>query len=209
VYCHGRHGSPWFGDKILALRPIALKLGINFFGIDLNNFTTALAMEKEVIKVCSDNNIVPGNLILYGSSMGGYISTKASLEIEKKFNQEGVNFYKETELPERKILGIFLTAPAFYIKPDFYPVQEIKPASTRISIVHGYEDVLIPYQNSQRFAEQFGCELTLLNGGHRLNSQIPKLCELFKRFLDDCVSDSIVEFDKWLLNNPEQTVDED
>lgn len=209
VYSHGRHGSPWYGDKILALRPVALKLGINFLAVDYENGTSLDQLENKLISLCQDRNLVPGDLILYGSSMGGYVATKVSKILEDMFaNEESVSF-RERKLARRKLLGIFLTAPAFYIKPEFYGTQKIEPANTRISIVHGYNDDLIPYQNSIKFSNQFNSELHLIKGGHRLNSQIEKIEKLFSIFLNECIDEAKLSHTKWLEENPSPPLEDD
>jgi fermentation-respiration switch protein FrsA (DUF1100 family) len=59
-----------------------------------------------------------------------------------------------------------LLAPAFYL--DGYNMQEPMTACRDVTIIHGWNDDVVPYENSVRFALQHKAELKLVNDGHRL-----------------------------------------
>ena len=63
VYSHGRFGSPWYGFKIEALRPVALKLGINMVSIRYPEEMTVVEMEQKLFSVVKDDVTIPGDLI--------------------------------------------------------------------------------------------------------------------------------------------------
>ncbi len=65
------------------------------------------------------------DLILVGSNMGGYFSTTAAATLKPK--------------------GIFLLAPAIGL-PGYAGYPEV-PGSTRVSIVHGWQDEVILVEN--------------------------------------------------------------
>jgi hypothetical protein len=106
-------------------------------------------------------------------------------------------------LPRRHVLGQFLVAPAFYIKPDYYPDQSPVPPAIRTAIVHGIDDNVISCDNSIKFAKLSKAQLCLIAGGHRLNSQRDRLCLLFQDFLSDCLSDANDLFAAWVKENPQ------
>lgn len=169
IYSHGRFGSPWYGFKIEALRPVALKMGINMISIRYPEQMAIEEMEDKLFNVIKDDVNVPGDLVLLSSSRGAYISTRISQKIIDLFENEEVRMDDDKTLPQRHLLGQFLIAPAFYIKPDYYPDQNPAPAKEmKTTIVHGFDDNVIDCDNSIRFAKQFKSQLYLIEGGHRM-----------------------------------------
>jgi predicted esterase len=103
--------------------------------------------------------------------MGGYVSTVAS-----------------ARLPAN---GLFLLAPAFYLPG--YQNQDPAPRARRTMIVHGWNDGVVPVQNSIRFARQHRCELYLLEGDHRLNDVLPKVEAIFELFIGQVMAEAVVK----------------
>jgi alpha/beta superfamily hydrolase len=96
-----------------------------------------------------------------GSSLGAHVSAAAS-----------------SNVPVR---GLFLLAPAFFMPgyEQFTPV----PASCPIAIVHGWNDDVVPVENSIRFAKMYKAELHILDSDHRLTANVSQICELLDQFL--------------------------
>lgn len=210
IYSHGRKGSPWYGFKIEALRPIALKMGINMISIRYPEEMPVEEMEDKLFNVIKDDVNVPGDLVLLSSSRGAYISTRISQKIIDLFETEEVRMDDDKTLPKRHLLGQFLIAPAFYIKPDYYPDQNPTPATgMKTTIVHGFDDNVIDCENSIKFAKLFKSQLYLIEGGHRMNSQRDRLCLLFESFLTDSIAQSNQYFEDWLKDNPQETTQPD
>lgn len=206
IYSHGRFGSPWYGFKIEALRPVALKMGINMISIRYPEQMAIEEMEDKLFNVIKDDVNVPGDLVLLSSSRGAYISTRISQKIIDLFENEEVRMDDDKTLPQRHLLGQFLIAPAFYIKPDYYPDQNPAPAKEmKTTIVHGFDDNVIDCDNSIRFAKQFKSQLYLIEGGHRMNSQRDRLCLLFESFMSDSIIKSNSYFNDWIKDNPQET----
>lgn len=204
IYSHGRKGSPWYGFKIEALRPVALKMGINMISIRYPEEMPVEQMEDKLYNVVKDNVNVPGDLVFLSSSRGAYISTRISHKVDELFKTEPVQVDDDKTLPKRNLLGQFLIAPAFYIKPDYYPDQNPTPLKGLMTtIIHGFEDNVIDCKNSVQFSQRFKAQLHLVDGGHRLNSQRDRLCLLFESFLKDCQSNSDKIFADWLKLNPQ------
>lgn len=202
VYSHGRFGSPWYGFKIEALRPVALSLGVNVISVRYPEEMPLSQMEQRLFDTVKDDVNVPGDLVFLSSSRGGYISTRISQQVVDYYANEDTRVDDDKVLPRRHVLGNFLIAPAFYIKPDYYPDQDPIPADVRTTIVHGFDDDVIDCDNSIKFAKRFNTQLYLIEGGHRLNSQRDRLCLLFELFLRDCLVDSNALFEKWEQDNP-------
>ena len=209
VYSHGRFGSPWYGFKIEALRLVALKNGINMISVRYPEEMPVVKMEQKLRSTVKDDVNVPGDLIFLSSSRGAYLSTRVSQEIVDYYATESVRMDDDKVLPRRHVLGQFLIGPAFYIKPDYYIDQNPTPANIKTTIVHGFDDDVISCENSIKFSKLHKCQLYLIEGGHRLNSQRDRLCILFESFLNDCIAQSNSLFAEWEKNNIQPTTQPD
>jgi surfactin synthase thioesterase subunit len=49
--------------------------------------------------------------------------------------------------------------------------------------VHGWHDDIVPVENSIRWAREQRAALHILDGDHRLQEQIPAICQLLAAFL--------------------------
>lgn len=204
VYSHGRFGSPWYGFKIEALRGVALQMGMNIVSVRYPEEMAVEEMEAKLLRTVSDDVIVPGDLVFLSSSRGGYLSTRVANDVIALYASEPDRVDEDKPLPRRHVLGQFLIAPAFYIKPDYYPDQSpAPPCGMKTVIVHGLDDNVIASDNSVRFAQRFKAELHLVAGGHRLNSQRDLLCTLFEEFLRECATNAECHYSKWLDINPQ------
>lgn len=157
-FAHGKESGPW-GSKIVALAEIAKAKGFHVESPDYSDLQDADRRVDRLLKLCGEK----GADVLVGSSMGGYVSTVASSIINP--------------------VGLFLMAPAFYIPG--YAAQEPQPCADNTVIVHGWNDDVVPVENSIRFAQRFRCDLHLVDSDHRLMDQIPVLEKLFAMLLDD------------------------
>ena len=155
---HGQESGPW-GTKISRLAPIAEGLGYAVESLDYRGITDPdRRAEKLLASGAADYSL----LALVGSSMGGYVATVAS----EKLNPA----------------GLFLMAPAFYL--DGFAVRQPVPHAELSVIVHGWEDDVVPVENSIRFARQHLTELHLIHGDHGLNGQIDFIEQVFRDFLE-------------------------
>ena len=158
IFSHGKESGP-NGRKINMMRTVAENLGYKTISIDYSNIddvTSRVSLLEETIDFQRKNDIV-----LVGSSMGGYVSTVVS--------------------NSTNITGLFLLAPALFMKD--YPIQNYKPLASKVEIVHGWSDDIIPFENSVRFAKSNNYSLHLLDDDHRLGGSLPKIAKLFKAFL--------------------------
>lgn len=167
-------------------------------------------MEDKLFDAVKDDVNVPGDVVFLSSSRGAYLSTRVAGRVMELFANEQDRVDDDKPLPRRHVLGQFLIAPAFYIKPEYYPDQSpTPPEGMRTAIVHGLTDDVIDCDHSVRFAKLFNCELHLVDGGHRLNSQRDLLCSLFETFLTGCLAEAHTHFDAWAKQGPPPTIPRD
>ena len=178
VFSHGKESGPW-GSKISALANVAKGHGAEVISVDYQqdpvgvdrNQNAEGEADRRVGQLLSISPPEHSQLVLVGSSMGGYVSTVAS-----------------ARLP---VSGLFLLAPAFYLPG--YQNQDPSPRARRTLIVHGWNDGVVPVQNSIRFARQHRCELYLLEGDHRLNDVLPKVEAIFDLFIRQVMAEAVVK----------------
>ena len=160
LFAHGSESGPW-GTKIQHLADIAERHGCVVLSPDYSGISDADERVKHLLSVIAPGLPPHKQLILVGSSMGGYVSTVAS--------------------PALNPDGLFLMAPAFY-----YPGSaEQNPVSgaRHTCVVFGWHDEIIPVENGIRFARQTNSALHVLDGDHRLIGVLPEVGALFERFL--------------------------
>lgn len=155
-FSHGKESGPW-GSKIKRLASIAEAHDCSVESIDYSDIQDPDLRVERLISVLKD---VEGEVVLVGSSMGGYVSLVAAEQVSTK--------------------GVFLLAPALFISG--YKTQNYSN-NLNVEIVHGWSDDIIPPQNSIRFAKDTHCSLHLISGDHRLNSSIAVVEKLFSQFL--------------------------
>jgi pimeloyl-ACP methyl ester carboxylesterase len=157
VFAHGLESGPW-GRKITALAPIATAEGYVVDSVDFRGMDDPAARVTRLVDACQDKT---GDLILVGSSLGAWVVTAAAGALHAR--------------------GLFLMAPAFYM-PQLPPLRAAR-IDCPTAVVHGWDDAVIPYQNSLRFAAEQKAALHLIPGDHGLHMQIPTLKSLFEYFL--------------------------
>lgn len=157
-FSHGKESGPW-GSKIRRLAELAREQGLSVDSIDYTRCPDPEARVECLLNVLSRSPDEP--TLLVGSSMGGYVSVRAS--------------------EQTRVRAMFLLAPALYM--EGYAGQTHTPLADRIEIVHGWSDDVIPPEHSIRFAREHQASLHLIPGDHRLNTSLPAIEPLFQRFL--------------------------
>tara|TARA_B110001452_G_C15108931_1_gene386568 strand:- start:100 stop:597 length:498 start_codon:yes stop_codon:yes gene_type:complete len=156
IFSHGKESGPW-GSKIKRLAEVATSFECTVKSID---YSDTLDPDKRVQRLKAALAIETDDVVLVGSSMGGYVSLVASDAFDIK--------------------GIFLLAPALYIEE--YQIQTY-PSHSNVEIVHGWSDDVIMPEHSIRYAQSTRCNLHLIDGDHRLNSSLECVESLFAQFL--------------------------
>ena len=167
-FAHGKESGP-YGNKIKEMMKISQVLWCNPISIDYRDCQTA---DERVSKLLGLLKEEKEEYILVGSSMGGYTSLVVSADSNPK--------------------GVFLLAPALYtdeysdVKGE-YKIQEYKNIKN-VSIVHGYNDEVIPFKYSLKYAEQSKSNLLLVDGDHRLESSLEEVLRHYESFLKNILS---------------------
>lgn len=157
IYNHGKDSTPW-GEKTLAFAEVAKRRGHNIESPDYRN---QMDPDNRVEQLLAMDWSGYSEIVLVGSSMGAYVATVAAEKIPAAS-------------------GLFLLAPAFYLPG--YQHHEFNPLP-RTWIYHGWQDDIVPPENSWKFARQYRSRLLMTDSDHRLIDQIPLLTEEFERFI--------------------------
>ncbi len=155
-FAHGKESGPW-GTKITHLANTARHRGFEVASPDYSHTPDPHARVEQLLALAPKARRA---LVLVGSSMGGYVSAMSCKALNPK--------------------ALFLMAPALYF-PGFDEEPQGIPKLT--SVVHGWNDDIVPVDRAIRFARHNGSELHLLPSGHTLTDQLPALERLFDDLL--------------------------
>ena len=101
-----------------------------------------------------------GPLVLAGSSLGAYVSARVSLQVP--------------------VIGLFLMAPP--TRMGWLP--ELDAAAVPVSIIHGWDDELIPATEVSAWAHARRARLLLVNDMHRLTDHVEDSARVFTQLLE-------------------------
>ncbi len=158
VFSHGQESGPW-GTKIRAMAELARSIGCEADSIDYQGIADPAERVQKLINSCLQ---IDDTLILVGSSMGGHVATAAATALGAA--------------------GLFVLAPAYYM-PGYEKLTPVPPGIP-ICIVHGWNDDIVPVDNSIRYARSCAAELHILDGDHRLTDNIDEINYYFRRFIE-------------------------
>ena len=158
VFSHGQESGPW-GTKIKVMAETARSLGCEADSVDYQGIANPSERVDKLISYCEPLN---SPLILVGSSMGGHVATAAA---------DTVN-----------AVGLFVLAPAYYM-PGY---EDLTPSAPKmpVSIVHGWNDDVVPVENSIRWASESKATLHIVDGDHRLTANIDEICFYLTGFIN-------------------------
>jgi len=157
VFSHGQESGPW-GKKISALAEVARSEGYEAHSVDYRGIEEPRARVAKLVDFCKE---LAGDLVLVGSSMGGYVSVASASLLHAR--------------------GVFLMAPALYV--EGLPELRAGLLDCPTIVVHGWRDDVIPFDHSVRFAETYHAALHVLESDHRLHNQVRVIQYLFEYFL--------------------------
>lgn len=157
IFSHGQESGPW-GTKIRAMAARVKELGCHADSIDYQGIADPTERVQKLLAECRG---VTESLILVGSSMGGHVATAAAAELGAA--------------------GLFVLAPAYYMEgyEDLTPA----PPDAPICIVHGWNDDIVPVENSIRYAATCKATLHLVDGDHRLTANIEEINQYLEQFI--------------------------
>lgn len=156
-FAHGKESGPW-GRKISALAEQARDRGLN---VESPDYGFTMDPDERVRHLLSLQPPVDEGLALVGSSMGGYVAAAASVTLQPQ--------------------GLFLMAPAVDI-PGYD--GDTTPRAPVVSVVHGWQDEIIPHDIVYRWSARHRVPLALMDAEHGLNSRLDDVGALFENFLD-------------------------
>src|SRR5688572_21924420 len=160
VFAHGKESGPW-GTKITHLAGTARARGFEVLSPDYSHTVDPKLRVQQLLDLAPRARY----LVLVGSSMGGYVSAMSCAGLSPQ--------------------ALFLMAPALYF-PGWDEEPEGIPRLT--TVVHGWDDDIVPVERALRFAQRHRPELHLLHSGHTLNDQLPALARLLDALLERAVA---------------------
>jgi alpha/beta superfamily hydrolase len=160
VFSHGQDGEPW-GTKIVAMSAVARDAGYQVESVDYRGMADPAARVAKLLLFCQSLTATSGSPVLVGSSLGGHVATAASKAVNAR--------------------GLFLLAPAFYMPG--YEQYTPQPAACPITIVHGWNDDIVPADNSIRYAREHRARLHLIDSDHRMTADIDDIAQYLSQFL--------------------------
>ncbi|MEC7860148.1 MAG: YqiA/YcfP family alpha/beta fold hydrolase [Pseudomonadota bacterium] len=158
VFSHGQESGPW-GTKIKIMASLASSLSCDVSSIDYQGIKEPQDRVAKLIKECS---VISEPICLVGSSMGGFVATAAAYDV--------------------KAIGLFVLAPAYFIQGFDHSL--IKSIDIPMEIVHGWNDNIVPVENSIRYAQSQHAKLHILDGDHGLTANIQEINNYFEIFIE-------------------------
>lgn len=157
IWCHGSLSQPW-GAKSKSLADIAQTQGLTMDAPDFQDLEDPDQRVDRLVAKLKDSDTP---VILVGSSMGGYVASAAARQLD--------------------VRGLFLLAPAFYLPG--YDTHVFSGLPQCITVIHGWNDDVVPAENSTRFAKLHKAALHILPDDHRLSNSLDDMGLLFGHFL--------------------------
>lgn len=166
ILSHGFESGP-DATKVTALADVAGRLGWtherpDYTDLDARREVSELGdvlARLERLRVLSRDASRRGPLVLAGSSLGAWISARVSLEVPTA--------------------GLFLLAPP--IRMGEAPALDAGRVPT--SIVHGWDDELIPADDVVAWAQPRRARLLLVDDSHRLSAHVAESADAFAALL--------------------------
>lgn len=158
IFSHGQESGPW-GTKIRAMAELVKGMGCTADSINYQGIEDPTERVEKCVRECAD---ISDRLVLIGSSMGGHVATAAAERLGAA--------------------GLFVLAPAYFM--DGYEDLTPEPPSMPVCIVHGWDDDIVPVENSIRYAANCSATLHIVDGDHRLTANIEEITEYLRFFIE-------------------------
>jgi len=164
---HGLESGP-DSTKVQALKTEAETFaGVSAIALDHRSTKDPATRLEQMRTAIRESGAQAENIILAGSSMGGWVCAQTSAETP--------------------VLGCFLMAPALAMKG--YPDSSPNIQARHTQIIHGWhDDVVLPMPVIELAAAQ-DLPMLALPDDHRLQNSLPRLVAEFRRFMGDCLGD--------------------
>lgn len=166
ILSHGFESGP-DATKVTALAEVAERLGWSherpdYTDLDARREVSDLGdvyARLERLRALAEAAAARGPLVLAGSSLGAWISAQVSLQAPVK--------------------GLFLMAPPVRMGP----APTLQAADVPTSIIHGWDDELIPVAEVVQWAQPRRARLLLVDDTHRLSDHVEASAEAFAALL--------------------------
>lgn len=166
ILSHGFESGP-DATKVTALAEVAERLGWtherpDYTDLDARRDISSLGdvpARLERLRGLASAAAARGPLVLAGSSLGAYIAARISLEVP--------------------VHGLFLLAPP----TTMGPLPDLDAAPIPVSIIHGWDDELIPAQAVVDWALPRRARLLLVDDSHRLSGHVDASAQAFAALL--------------------------
>jgi alpha/beta superfamily hydrolase len=171
ILSHGFESGP-DATKVTALAEAAGRLGWShqrpdYTGFDARREVGELgdveARQAHLLSLATEA-AKRGPLVLAGSSLGSYVSARVSLQVP--------------------VAGLFLMAPP----TTMGRLADLDAARVPVSIIHGWDDELIPAQQVVEWAHARRARLLLVDDTHRLSAHVRASAEAFASLLESLQS---------------------
>lgn len=171
ILSHGFESGP-DATKVTALAEVAERCGWTHERPDY----TDLDAKREIsevgdvearlarLRVLAQTAAARGPLVMAGSSLGAYISARIALDL---FNDG---------LP---VKALFLMAPPLTMGP----LPALDAPKVPISIIHGWDDELIPPMAVADWAQRRRAQLLMVDDSHRLSTHVQTSADAFAALL--------------------------
>jgi predicted alpha/beta-hydrolase family hydrolase len=168
ILCHGFESGP-DATKVTALSDVAGRLGWTHERPDFSDLDAMrdkgplgdVATRLQRLLGLARTAAARGPLVLAGSSLGAWVAGHASLQVP--------------------VAGLFLMAPPISLDA----AHPIDAAVVPTSIVHGWDDELIPAAQVVAWAQARRARLLLVEDGHRLSAHVQASAHAFAALLAD------------------------
>jgi predicted alpha/beta-hydrolase family hydrolase len=166
ILCHGFESGP-HATKVTALAEVAERQGWTHERPDFTDFDAkrdvsalgdVLARVQRLLAI-AQTAAAKGPLVLAGSSLGAWIAGQVSLQVP--------------------VVGLFLMAPPILLDA----AHPLAAASVPTSIIHGWDDELIPAAQVVDWARSRCARLLLVDDGHRLSAHVTASANAFAELL--------------------------
>lgn len=164
ILCHGFESGP-DATKVAALSQVAERSGWtherpDFTDLDAKREVSALGdVPARVQRLFEIAHAVSGPLVLAGSSLGAWIAGQVSLRVP--------------------VAGLFLMAPPILLDA----ANPLVATQVPISIIHGWDDELIPAAQVVEWANARRARLLMVDDGHRLSAHVGASADAFAALL--------------------------
>lgn len=166
ILSHGFESGP-DATKVTALAEVAERLGWtyerpDFTDLDARRDVSSLGdvvARLDRLRALAQAATARGPVVLAGSSLGAYIAGRISLEVP--------------------VRGLFLMAPPITMGP----LPALDAAAIPVSIIHGWDDELIPAQAVVDWAFPRRARVLMVNDSHRLSDHVGASADAFGQLL--------------------------